>query len=59
MLGWSLFFLLVAIVAAVIGFGGIALTSAGIATMIFYVAIVLFVISLIYSLVTGRRPPAV
>jgi len=59
MLGRSLFFLLVAIVAAVFGFGGIASTSAGIATMIFYVAIVLFVISLIYSLVTGRRPPAV
>lgn len=59
MFGWAIFFLLVALVAGALGFGGIASTSASFATTIFYVAIVLFVAALIYGLVTGRRPPAV
>ncbi|MGD9670106.1 MAG: DUF1328 domain-containing protein [Hyphomicrobiaceae bacterium] len=57
MLSWAIFFLIVALVAGVLGFGGIASASAGFATTIFYIAIVLFVVSLIYSLITGRRPP--
>lgn len=59
MFGWAIFFLLVAIVAGALGFGGIAAVSADFATAIFYIAIILFVVSLIYALVTGRRPPAV
>jgi uncharacterized membrane protein YtjA (UPF0391 family) len=59
MLGWAIFFLVVALVAAALGFGGIAAVSAEFAQIVFWVFIVLFVISLIYSLVTGRRPPAV
>ena len=57
MLNWALTFLVVALVAAVFGFGGIAGTAVDIAKMIFYVAIVLFVVALIYSLFTGRAPP--
>ncbi|WP_181707382.1 DUF1328 domain-containing protein [Chthonobacter rhizosphaerae] len=59
MLGWALTFLIIALIAAALGFGGIAGTAVGIAKLIFFVAIVLFVISLIYGLVSGRRPPAV
>jgi uncharacterized membrane protein YtjA (UPF0391 family) len=59
MLGWALTFLIIALIAAAFGFGGIAGTAVGIAKLIFFVAIVLFVISLIYGLVSGRRPPAV
>lgn len=59
MLGWALTFLIIALIAAALGFGGIAGTAVGIAKLIFFVAIVLFVISLIYGLVAGRRPPAV
>lgn len=59
MIGWALTFLLIAIVAGALGFGGIASTSASFATTIFYIAIILFVASLIYGLVTGRKPPAV
>ncbi|ODN71872.1 DUF1328 domain-containing protein [Methylobrevis pamukkalensis] len=59
MLGWALTFLIVALIAAVLGFGGVAGTAMGIAKLIFFVAIVLFAISLIYGLVTGRRPPTV
>jgi len=57
MLGWALTFLVVAIIAAVLGFGGIAAVSVEIAKLIFFVAIALFVIMLIASIVTGRRPP--
>jgi uncharacterized membrane protein YtjA (UPF0391 family) len=46
MLYWSLMFLIVALVAAVFGFGGIASTAAGIAQILFVVAMVLFIVSL-------------
>lgn len=59
MLGWALTFLIIALIAAALGFGGIAGTAVGIAKLIFFVAIILFVVSLVYGLVTGRRPPAV
>ncbi|BCP51598.1 hypothetical protein K32_02150 [Kaistia sp. 32K] len=45
MLSWAIFFLVVALVAAVLGFGGIAGTAIGIAKIIFVVAIILFLIS--------------
>jgi uncharacterized membrane protein YtjA (UPF0391 family) len=47
MLYYALVFLLVAIVAAILGFGGIAIISAGIAKILFFVFIVLFLVSLI------------
>jgi uncharacterized membrane protein YtjA (UPF0391 family) len=58
MLGWAIFFLIVALVAAVLGFGGVAAISVEFAKIIFWVFLVLFALSLVYSLVTGRRPPA-
>jgi len=51
MLYWSLLFLIVALVAAVFGFGGIASTAAGIAQILFIIAIVLFIVSLFASVV--------
>lgn len=59
MLGWALTFLIIALIAAFLGFGGVAGTAIGIAKIIFFVALVLFAISLVYGLVTGRRPPTV
>ncbi len=59
MLGWVITFLVIALIAAALGFGGIAGTAVGLAKLIFYIFIVLFVVSLIYSILTGRRPPAV
>ncbi len=58
MLGWALTFLVVALVAAVLGFGGIAGFAVEIAKIIFFVAIILFVISAIVGLVRGRTPTA-
>lgn len=47
MLYYALVFLLIAILAGVFGFGGIAIASAGIAKILFFVFIVLFLVSLI------------
>jgi uncharacterized membrane protein YtjA (UPF0391 family) len=49
MLSWALFFLLIAIVAAVFGFGTLAGTAASIAQLLFVVFLVLFVASLIFG----------
>lgn len=56
MLGWALTFLIVALIAAVLGFGGVAGVAIEAAKVIFFVAIVLFLISAIVGLVRGRRP---
>ena len=56
MFGWAISFLIVALIAAVLGFGGIAGLSIEIAKIIFFVAIVLFVISAVVALATGRSP---
>jgi len=47
MLHWAAIFLVIAIVTAIFGFTGIATASAGIAQMLFFVFIGLFVIVLI------------
>ena len=56
MLGWALTFLVVALIAAVLGFGGIASFAVEIAKIIFFVAIILFVISAVVALIRGRSP---
>lgn len=49
MLRWSVIFLVIAIVAAIFGFGGISESAAGIAKILFYIFIVIFIISLIFG----------
>ena len=49
MLGWALLFFILALVAAVFGFGGIATGLAGIAKILFFVFLVVFVASLILN----------
>jgi uncharacterized membrane protein YtjA (UPF0391 family) len=56
MLGWALTFLVIALIAAVLGFGGIAGFAVEIAKIIFFVAIILFVISAVVALIRGRSP---
>ena len=55
MLGWALTFLVIGIVAAVLGFGGIAGAATGIAKILFFVFLALFAISLIANALRGRR----
>lgn len=47
MLNWSIIFLIIAIVAGVFGFGGIASASVGIAQTLFFIFVVLFLITLV------------
>ena len=56
MLGWAVTFLVVALVAALLGFGGIAGTAMEAAKLVFFVAIVLFAISAVVGLMRGRSP---
>ena len=44
MLGWAVTFLIIALIAAALGFGGIAAASAGIAKVLFVVFLVLCII---------------
>ena len=55
MLRWAMAFLVVALIAALFGFGGIAGTASSIAVTLFWVFVVLFLVSLLVSLVSGKR----
>ena len=54
MLYWAVVFLIIALVAAVFGFGGIAVAAAGIAKFLFFLFVVIFLIMLVLGL-RGRR----
>ncbi|ARN81514.1 DUF1328 family protein [Methylocystis bryophila] len=55
LLYWAVMFLIVGIIAAAFGFGGAAGTAVEAARILFWVAVVLFVISLIGGLVGRGR----
>lgn len=61
MLRMALMFFIVAIIAALFGFGGIAAASAEIARFLFVIFVALFLVSLVFALLDGRRipPPSV
>jgi uncharacterized membrane protein YtjA (UPF0391 family) len=54
MLSWVVTFLIVALIAGILGFGGIAGASIEIAKIIFFVAVVLFLVSVVVGLARGR-----
>jgi uncharacterized membrane protein YtjA (UPF0391 family) len=58
MLNWIITFFILAVAAAVLGFGGLAGTFAEIAKFLAVLFVVIFVATLVYSLITGRRPLA-
>jgi uncharacterized membrane protein YtjA (UPF0391 family) len=47
MLNWVVTLLIIALIAAVLGFGGIAMAAVGLAKIIFFVALVLFLIAVL------------
>ena len=49
MLGWALAFLVIAILAAVFGFTGVAFASASVAKFLFSIFLVIFLVTLIMS----------
>jgi uncharacterized membrane protein YtjA (UPF0391 family) len=54
MLGWVVTFLIVALIAGILGFGGIAGASVEIAKIIFFIAVVLFLVSAVMGVARGR-----
>lgn len=56
MLGWAVTFLVIALIAAALGFGGVAGFAIEAAKIVFFAAIVLFLISAIVGMVRRRSP---
>jgi uncharacterized membrane protein YtjA (UPF0391 family) len=56
MLSWAIIFLVVAMVAAVFGFGGLAGTAVGIAKALFFLFIIAFLVSMVLHM-RGRGGP--
>lgn len=56
MIGWAITFLVIALISALLGFGGIAGLSLEFAKILFFVFLILFVVSLIVG--GFRRPVA-
>lgn len=56
MLGWALTFLVIALISGVLGFTTIAGTAIGVAKILFFVFLILFVVSLVMNMVRGRGP---
>jgi uncharacterized membrane protein YtjA (UPF0391 family) len=57
MLRWAAIFFIIAIIAAIFGFGGIAGASADIARILFYIFVAVFLVSLLLGLGRGKRLP--
>lgn len=55
MLKWALIFLVVGLILAGLGFGGVGGAFVGIAKILFFVAIALFVIFAVLALVAGKK----
>lgn len=55
MLSWAVTFFIIALVAAMFGFTGIAVAATGIAKILFYIFLVLFLVSLIGGLLQRSR----
>ncbi len=53
MLYYALVFFVIALIAAFLGFGGLAVAFAGIAKILFFLFVILFVVSLVMHV--GRR----
>jgi uncharacterized membrane protein YtjA (UPF0391 family) len=54
MLSWVVTFLVVALIAGILGFGGIAGASIEMAKIVFFIAVVLFLVSAVVGLARGR-----
>jgi len=57
MLRWALSFLVLALIAGILGFGGLAVISVEIARALFGLFIILFLIAFVMHLAGGKTPP--
>ena len=54
MLRWALTFLVIGVILAVLGFGGLGGAFIGIAKILFFVAVAVFLILLVLGVLAGR-----
>jgi len=57
MLRWAITFLVIALIAAALGFSGISGAAVGVAKLLAGVFILLFLASLVMHAIRGRSPP--
>ena len=55
MLKWALIFLVVGLVLGAMGFGGVGGAFVGIAKLLFFVAIALFVVFVVLAVIAGKK----
>lgn len=58
MLNWAITFLILSLIAGVLGFGGVAAISIDFARVLFFIFIVLFLIASIAHAMRGKFPKA-
>lgn len=56
MLSWALAFFVLAIIAAVFGFGGIAASAVGVAKILFFAFLAIAIVSAVMGAMRGRSP---
>ncbi len=56
MLSWVVTFLIIGLIAAILGFGGIAGASFEIAQVLFFIFLILFLVAVIFGAMGRRRP---
>ncbi len=56
MIGWAIMFLIVALIAAVFAFAGLAVVSTALAKIVFFAAIAMFAIAAVAGVVYDRSP---
>lgn len=54
---WTAVFFIIALIAAMFGFGGVSSAAGGIAKVLFYLFLIMFVVSLILGLGRKGRVP--
>jgi uncharacterized membrane protein YtjA (UPF0391 family) len=54
MIRWAIIFLVIGAVLALLGFGGLGGTFVGIAKLLFFIAIAVFVVLLVLGLLAGK-----
>jgi uncharacterized membrane protein YtjA (UPF0391 family) len=57
MIHWMMVLLVFAIIAALLGFGGLAGAFVSIAKILAFVFVIIFILGLIYTLITGEKTP--
>ena len=55
MLRWAFVFLVLALVAAIFGFTGVAVAAASIAKVLFFIFVVVFLATLLLGIAAGRK----